>query len=140
MGQVYTLCPRPQGPFAGLSPAARIAFGLIWDRWQMTGINTHCNGVRGFVLKLPPEAQPRYGRPTALYCVYKHAELASDAGVSERTIRRAVDELTAARLLDAWRRGALGPSCYTIPPDVVAYMGGPAWVKEMAKRKEPDGE
>lgn len=115
------MVPRAEGPFERIDALARMAFGLIWDRWQLSVITSRKQG--GFALVLPEDIRERYnGRPVATYCVYTQADLAREMGVTERTARRCVADLRVAGLVDVHRRAALGASCYTIPRAVVEYL------------------
>lgn len=122
MASIYVMVPRADGPFKGLDPLARMCFGLIWDRWQLSTISNRKKGG-SFVFRIPDELRSRYrDSPVSTYCVYTHAELAAEIGCSERTARRCVADLRAAGLVDVFRRGVMGASCFTIPSDVRAYM------------------
>lgn len=115
MARLYTLVPLPQGPFKGVSPIARMVHGMIWDRYKLSQYNVVGQG----------EETPWYdaGRE-AVYCVYAQNELAQSVGVSERTVRRALDELREAGLL-SWRKAEYKCVCrYYIPEAVYAYLKG----------------
>lgn len=95
MAQIYTIVPLPMGPFAGLDPLARMTFGMIWDRYRLSGYNvTGCAGD-----------SPWYDNDRGeVYCLYAQAELAQQMGCSERTIRRCLEDLREARII--WSRKA----------------------------------
>lgn len=96
MGSVYTLIPRPVGVFAGLDMTSRYAFGLIYDRWQLSRKKSN---------------KERFTDRFGIYCVYGRAAMAAEMGVSLPTLRKAIKALRdygliQARLVangDAWR-------------------------------------
>lgn len=113
MSRLYTPVPTANGPFAGIDPVARMTFGLIWDRYKLSSY--HVTGAAGDC--------PWYDQAMdAVYCVYGQAELAAEVGVSERTIRRALDTLREAGLL-IWRKATYKGSCrYYIPEHTRQYL------------------
>ena len=96
MGSVYTLIPRPIGIFAGLDMTSRYAFGLIYDRWQ---------------LSRKEKNRERFTDSYGLYCVYSRDAMAAEMGVSLPTLRKAIKSLRDYGLIrtrmtvngDAWR-------------------------------------
>lgn len=84
MASVYTLVPRPICEFAGLDLTARAAFGLIWDRWQ---------------LSIAPDNLKRFTDAWGVYCVYSRPAMAAELGVSIVTLRRAIKALVDRDLI-----------------------------------------
>lgn len=113
MSQVYTLVPLPDGPFAGLDPTTRLIFGLLWDRYKLSG----------YTLMGSDGECPYYDYDLdRLYCVWSHSDLARTAGVSERTVRRSLDTLRARDLI-TWRKARYSGACqYYIEPGVEYYL------------------
>lgn len=83
-----------KGPFSGLDPTARLVFGLIWDRYKLSSF--HVAGAAG--------ESPWYDyQRDEVFCIYSQEELADQAGVSERTVRRALETLRCKALIE-WRK------------------------------------
>lgn len=104
MSSVYTLIPRPIGCFAGLDMASRYAFGLIYDRWQLSGKKANKDRFTD-----------RYG----VYCVYSREALAAEMGITLPTLRKAMHQLIDHELIHA---RCPEPGCawrYYIPPEVI---------------------
>lgn len=107
MSRLYTLTPLPIDDFAGLDLTARCTFGMIYDRYRLSSYNlTGGDSVwydwqRG-----------------ETYCIFTHEELARELGISERTVRRALEALKAANVLD-WRKATYkGANRYYIPEHI----------------------
>lgn len=88
----YTIVPMPTGPFQGLDPLSRLAFGLIWDRLRLSSYNTTGN-----------RSQWIDEETGAVYCFYPQQDLAQDMGCSERTARRCMHDLERARIISTRR-------------------------------------
>jgi len=96
MGSVYTLIPRPVGAFAGLDMTSRYAFGLIYDRWQLSRKKSN---------------KGRFTDHYGIYCVFSREAMAAEMGVSLPTLRKAIKNLIDYDLVisrmttagDAWR-------------------------------------
>ena len=107
MGSIYTLIPRPVGLFAGLDINTRYAFGLIYDRWQLS--NRKAN-------------RERFTDQHGVYCSFSRDSLASEMGVSLPTLRACVSTLVRRDIIrsripdpgSAWR--------YYMPEDTVEYF------------------
>lgn len=92
MSSVYTLIPRPIGSFAGLDMTSRYAFGLIYDRWQLSN---------------RPENRERFTDIKGVYCVYSRSAMAAEMGISLPTLRLAIDNLVRRGMVHT-RIGELG--------------------------------
>ena len=101
MAQKYTLVPLAQGPFIGIDPLARMAFGLIWDRYKVSSYNF-----------IGAESEsPWYDKTMDdVFCVYDQDELAREIGCSVRTVRRCLKDLNEAHLL-YWRKATYKGAC-----------------------------
>ena len=111
MAQLYTLVPRPEGPFQGLDPVSRMVFGAIWDRYRLSSYSVTGGDGSWF----DPREQ-------AVFCVFTQQELAQLVGVSERTIRRSLDMLAADNLI-WWRKATYkGANRYFIHAGIVEYL------------------
>lgn len=109
MAKFYTLVPLPIGVFDEICPVDRIVWGCIYERWRLSSYN-----VTG--------GDDRWCDDWGVFCVYSHAELARDVGVTERTIRRSISTLRKKDLLD-WRKAVyMGSSRYYIPDSIAAEM------------------
>lgn len=102
MSSVYTLIPRPVGSFAGLDMTSRYAFGLIFDRWQLS--------VKGGA-----KYKDRHG----IYCVFSREALAAEMGISLPTLRAAMNQLTERQLIEARLAKAGGALRYYVPQCVI---------------------
>lgn len=95
----WALIPAPDGPFAALDLTARAVFGLVWDRWRLSSAAA-LKGDERFVALAPPDGADCDG----VFACYRQAELAAQLGVSERTVRRALDELERLGLVYRGRK------------------------------------
>ena len=114
---MFTLIPRPAYEFNGLDMTARYAFGLIYDRLQLSAKNRE-------------RFTDRYG----LYCVFSRESMAAEMGVSVPTLRKAIKQLIArglitSRMVDAggsWRYYLLERARDSIEmqemPDYLCYV------------------
>lgn len=94
MAQKYMLIPLPTGLFKGYDLVTRAVIGALHDRTRLSNYN----------LIGDPCSNPWYDRQEQkVYCVYTHAELAEQLGVSERTVRRSLDKLRDDQLI-WWRK------------------------------------
>lgn len=85
MSSLYTLIPRPIGSFAGLDMASRYAFGLIFDRWQLS--------ARDSSGKFKDDHGP--------YCVFSRDAMAAEMGITLPTLRKALFPLIQRELIHA---------------------------------------
>ena len=90
MAQIYQLVPLPQGIFSGLSLVERAIVGLLYDRMKMS-IQHHLSDPEGGAWLDTDENQ--------VYCIYRQEEMAQILGVSERTVRRALEHLETESLV-----------------------------------------
>lgn len=84
MGSIYTLIPRPVGSFAGLDMTTRYAFGLIYDRWQLSRRLAN---------------RDKFTDSYGVYCVFSREAMAAEMGVSLPTLRAAVTLLVHRELI-----------------------------------------
>lgn len=84
MSSVYTLIPRPIYEFKYLDMTARYAFGLIYDRLQLSAKN-----------------RDRFTDLKGLYCIYSREEMAKEMGISVPTLRTAIRQLLLYQLIEA---------------------------------------
>lgn len=103
MGSTYTMIPRPVGSFAGLDMTTRYAFGLIYDRWQLSGCKRNADRFTD-----------RYG----VYCVFSREAMAAEMGVSLPTLRSAMKLLIDRELIIS-RMPAAGSAWRYYIPDAV---------------------
>ena len=106
MGSTYTLIPRPIGCFAGLDMASRYAFGLIFDRWQLSKRDT----------------SGKFKDQFGVYCVYSREAMAAEMGISLPTLRAAMKTLIQRELIHS---RCPDPGCawrYYVPPAVIAEL------------------
>ena len=111
MAQVYLLVPLAQGPLAGLDLVARAVLGALYDRIKLSGYNT-------------AGGDNRYYDPIedCCFCVYAQQELADLVGVSERTVRRALDVLASDNFV-WWRKASYRGACrYYIHQGIMDYL------------------
>jgi len=134
MATKYCMIPMANGPFEHVDLTARAAFGLIYDRWLLSrrtneGAERPKFAVRRYV-RLGDVIKRRANDNTVMpmlfdYCIYTQDELAHDLGVSERTVRRCIDDLCRAEVIQAERTGLRGANRYIIPSEVYRYFNPP---------------
>jgi len=90
MSSVFTFIPRPIYEFAGLDMTARYAFGLIYDRLQLSAMN-----------------KDRFTDMYGLYCVFSREAMAAEMGVTVPTLRKAIKQLIDRELITS-RMAAAG--------------------------------
>lgn len=117
MGSVYTLIPRPVGSFAGLDMTARYAFGLVFDRWQLS----------------KKDSSGKFKDEHGIYCVYSREAMAAEMGVSLPTLRTAMTHLTKRGLINSRLVMKGGALRYYIPSTVIKELGA-----DKAKRIQKD--
>lgn len=101
----YTLTPSPFGLFRNIDAAARLVFGLIWDRFKLSEHSITSGDCRW---------QDVDGE---IFCIYSEVELAEHSGLSERTVRRCLNTLRDANLLRWDKTGFKG--CNKYYPDLL---------------------
>lgn len=103
--QLYQLVPLPCGIFSGLSLVERAVFGLLYDRMKVS-VKNHLSSTDNSWFDDTLED---------VYCLYRQDSIAETLGVSLRTVRRALDALRDAGLID-WRKANYqDANRYTIP-------------------------
>lgn len=120
MSSVYTLIPRPIGSFAGLDMAARYAFGLIFDRWQLSA----------------KDGSGKYKDQYGVYCVYSRDALAAEMGISLPTLRAAMKQLIDREVIHSRIVTSGGPWRYYVPPRILDELR--AERKPQQPQKQPD--
>lgn len=108
MSSTYTLIPRPIGIFAGLDMTTRYAFGLIWDRWQLS--NRQQN-------------RSKFKDQHGIYCVFSRPAMAAEMGVSLPTLRKAVATLVHREIVYSRLSTDGGAWRYYMPEDTIDAMG-----------------
>ena len=106
----FTLTPSPVGPFHRVDLAARVVFGLIWDRYRLS-VNSVLSGDARWV-----------DDNGDVFCVYSQIELAEHSGLTDRTVRRCLDTLYRAQLLTWEKTGFKGTNRYYPDYYVRAYF------------------
>ena len=94
MAQKYMLVPLPQGLFAGYDLTTRAVIGALHDRLKLSGYN---------VIGDPHGSRFYDDVEERVFCVFSHAELAAQIGVSEKTVRRSLKLLEDDGLV-WWRK------------------------------------
>ena len=111
--QKYTIIPNPIGIFEGLDPLSRLAFGLIWDRYRLSSYNV--TGTAG-------DSQWYDYERDEVFCLFNQAELAQMMGCGIRTVKRCLDTLRDAGLID-WRKADYKGVCrYYVQQYTREYM------------------
>lgn len=101
MARLYTLVPMPQGPLAGIGLTERAVLGQIYDRYKLSTYNVTGQG----------DNTPWYDwYRDEVFCLYAQDDLAAELGISVRTVRRALETLRAAGLID-WRKATYKGAC-----------------------------
>lgn len=103
------MIPRPAGSFAGLDMTARYAFGLIYDRWQLSERKSNRERFTD-----------RYG----VYCVFSREAMAAEMGVSLPTLRMAMHQLIQRELVISRMPAAGSAWRYYIPENVRDELDG----------------
>ena len=106
----WVMIPSPAGPFSLVDPAARLVFGLIWNRCRLSARN---------VLKGDSRWCDDLGR---VYCVYSHAELAEHSGMTDRTVRRCLKTLEDHGILTWEKSDFRAANKYFVSGLVRAYL------------------
>lgn len=105
--QRFVKVPMAQGYFTGIDPLARLAFGLLWDRYRLSDTNVTNAGLN--------ESAWYDEAFDDIFFVYDVAKLAADMGCSERTARRCLDDLRRSGII-TWKRTRFGgANKYFIP-------------------------
>lgn len=107
MSSLYTLIPRPIGIFAGLDMTTRYAFGLIYDRWQLSD---------------RAENRERFTDRYGTYCVFSRVAMAAEMGISLPTLRTAMKVLIERDLIRARLSEAGGNWRYYMPDDTLIHF------------------
>lgn len=82
MAQKYMLVPLPNGIFKDYDLITRAVIGALYDRLKISNYN------------LMGGNEHYYDRTEEqVFCIYTHAELAAQLGVSEKTVRRSLQRL-----------------------------------------------
>ena len=129
------MIPAAAGPFKEIDPVARIAFGLIFDRWCLSMNTEEERSASGQTPKFSAlkvvDLYEDSGRERLkgvvketlkTYCVYSQPDLARDIGCGERTARRAIETLRDAGLLEYDREGYNGANRYYIKWRLYRYF------------------
>lgn len=103
MSSTYTLIPRPVGSFAGLDITTRYAFGLIYDRWQLSSRKDN---------------RKKFSDSYGTYCVFSREAMAAEMGVSLPTLRTAMQVLIRRELIHS-RMPAAGSAWRYYIPDAI---------------------
>lgn len=106
MSSVYTLIPRPIGSFAGLDMASRYAFGLIFDRWQLSA----------------KDSSGKYKDQHGPYCVYSREALAAEMGITLPTLRKAMHQLIDREIIHARCPVAGCAWRYYVPHEIIEEL------------------
>lgn len=109
MSSLYTLIPRPVGIFAGLDMTSRYAFGLIYDRWQLSNRKENREKFRD-----------KYG----VYCVFSREAMAAEMGISLPTLRSAINALIYRDVIRAYIVRAGESWHYYIPQETLDHFDG----------------
>lgn len=99
MAKTYTIVPSAVHPFDQLDALSRYCFGLIYDRWLLSGRKSTWR---------------KWVDDEGLYCVYDQADLAKELGVSLPTVRRCLDALEAQNIIKRVRADKRGACRYYI--------------------------
>ena len=113
MAQKYMLVPLPIGVFAEYDLVTRAVLGALFDRlkiseYHLTGGNEHY-----------------YDRiEEQVFCIYTHAELAQQLGVSEKTVRRSLQRLTEDNLVWWYKATYKGANRYFLHYGITQALKG----------------
>ena len=104
----YTMTPLPNGPFTGLDAISRLCYGIILDRVKLSTMRRDSHffdeGMNTF------------------YALYRQRDLAYELGVSERTVRRCLQELGERELIHWVKFGYQGASRFYLMPAGIEYL------------------
>lgn len=138
----YIKVPMPQFEFKNLDLTARCVFGLIYDRWLLSRKTsetserfTQVREVR--VCDVYPRRFPNdksWIKLAFAYCVYSQSEIAENLGISERTVRRCIDDLVREKVVEVDRAGMRGANRYFIPSDIDRYLNPPQPAKAIDRQ------
>lgn len=138
----YIKVPMPQFEFKNLDLTARCVFGLIYDRWLLSRKTQETSDrfaqVREVrVCDVYPKRFPHDRSIIRLgftYCVYAQSEIAEHLGISERTVRRCIDDLVREKVVEVDRAGVCGANRYFIPSDIDRYLNPPPTAKAIDRQ------
>ena len=126
------MIPSAEGPFKDLDVMARYCFGLLYDRYKLSArsVDEYRSekflGARTYRLcDLNPRkfaGDKRMKVVHDVYCVYKQKDLANEMSCTERTVRRCLDTLREAGLIETERAGFNGANRFYIPFAVRKYF------------------
>ena len=123
MGSVYTLIPRPVGSFAGLDMTSRYAFGLIFDRWQLS----------------KRDGSGKFKDEHGVYCVFSREAMAAEMGISLPTLRTAMTHLTKRGLINSRLVMKGGALRYYIPSTVIKELGAEKAQRTASRQDDRSG-
>lgn len=106
------LVPLADGPFEGLGLTERAIFGAIWGRYRVSCYTQL--GSAGDCPYMDDDGQ--------VYCFWRQDDLAAVVGVSDRTLRRALDNLRSAGLIRTRKAGYGGACKYYVTYEARAWL------------------
>ena len=128
----WNLIPSAGGPFSGLDAMARYCFGLLYDRFKLSRKSVDVYSSEKFLgarlvklADLNPRkfaGDDRLKKTYDVYCVFKQKDLAAAMGCTERTVRRCIDTLREAGLIETERAGFNGANRFYIPSAIQDYF------------------
>lgn len=101
MAQRYLLVPLPVGICRGYDLTTRAVLGALYNRTRLSNYNLIGDATGNAWYDQDEER---------VYCVYAQRDLADQIGVSERSIRRALDRLRDDGII-WWRKTEYGGAC-----------------------------
>ena len=113
--RIYTLTPLPIEIFKGYSALARIAFGIIWERYRLSMHNYDSNQGAASDQWYDQNEQ-------RVYCTFNQLELANLVGCSERSIRNVLNELRRDAYIETKKAKYGGSLRVFVHPSVARYM------------------
>ena len=137
----WSMIPSAEGPFSGLDAMARYCFGLLYNRYQLS-MRTHSEGdsriseVRTVRLCDAFPYRPSMRNDTSeismsyAFCIYTQGDLAREMGCTDRTVRRCLEDLRRAGVIETKREGYNGALRFFFPPVVYEYFEREERLKE----------
>lgn len=117
----YTVVPTNTPPFDRVDALSRYCFGLIYDRWKLSA---------------RPDTWHKWADDRGIYCTYDQRDLAAELGVTLPTVRRCLDRLADAQLLNKDRSDKYGACRYYPTAWARMAMGVPDGYAEYLRSKD----
>ena len=129
----WNMIPSAEGPFKDLDVMARYCFGLLYNRYQLSQQKSEEGSTRFSEIRevrvcdaFPGRLRTRYDTSmislSYVFCIYTQGDLAREMGCTDRTVRRCLEDLRRAGVIETKREGYNGALRFFFPPVVYEYF------------------